>query len=179
MTSILLYFFIGVGLSMDAFSLAIIYGTSNLGKKKSIILSLNVGIVHFIMPNIGNIIGKDFLKGFVSYGNIIIGIVFFILAAQIICSLSEETCEKALKNYVELIIFALAVSLDSFTVGMALSLEESSLLLGGVIFSIISFSFTISGLILGYYLNAKIGKISKIIGAAILFILSFKYLFQI
>ena len=37
MSFILLYFFMAVGLSMDAFSLAILYGTNNLVKKRCII----------------------------------------------------------------------------------------------------------------------------------------------
>ena len=60
MSLILLYFFMAIGLSMDAFSLAIVYGTNGIEKKKAIILSLFVGILHFIMPNVGNILGKQF-----------------------------------------------------------------------------------------------------------------------
>ena len=42
---------------MDAFSLALIYGTQGITKKNKILLSLIVGIYHFIMPLIGVAIG--------------------------------------------------------------------------------------------------------------------------
>ena len=179
MSFILLYFFMAVGLSMDAFSLAIVYGTNNIDKKKATTLSLFVGILHFIMPNIGNILGKSFLQGFILYGNIITGLVFLILSIQMILSLKEENEVNELKGYLELFLFALAVSIDSFSVGIALSLENQNLIVGGIIFSIISFLFTMTGLLLGKFLSEKTGKISKIIGIIILLVLSGKYLLNI
>lgn len=175
MSYILLYFFMAVGLSMDAFSLAIVYGTNSLNKKKALILSIFVGILHFIMPNIGNLLGQNFLQGFINYGNIITGLVFLVLSIQMISSLKESNEINDLNNYLELFLFAIAVSIDSFTVGIALSLENKSLIIGGIIFSIISFIFTITGLLLGKFLSNKTGKISKIFGIIILVILTVKY----
>ena len=48
---------IAVSLSMDAFSLALIYGTQAISKKGKILLSIIVGLYHFIMPLIGLSIG--------------------------------------------------------------------------------------------------------------------------
>lgn len=173
----LLFLFMGLGLSMDAFSLAIIYGTNNLEKNKCIILSVIVGIFHFIMPNLGSILGKQFLTSFILYGNIITGIVFLVLSIQMIASLKEEKETVQLTGYLEMLFFAIAVSIDSFTVGMALSLEKQNLILGGILFSIVSFTFTLIGLLLGKYLSEKTGAIGKIIGILILVIFSVKYLF--
>lgn len=179
MSSVLLYFFMAIGLSMDAFSLAIIYGTNKLERKKAIVLSVLVGLLHFIMPNIGNLLGQSFLKGFILYGNVITGLVFFVLAIQMTLSLKEENEVSDLKNYLELFFFAVAVSIDSFSIGIALSLENQNLILGGVIFSVVSFFFTAMGLILGKFLSEKTGTISKIIGIIILLFLSVKYLLNI
>ncbi len=177
MSSILLYFFMAVGLSMDAFSLAILYGTNNLDKKKCIILSLFVGLLHFVMPNLGNVLGQKFLHGFILYGHLIMGIVFLILAIQMILSFKDEKKSQCLTSYFELFLFALAVSIDSFTVGMALSLEEHNLIIGGIIFSITSSIFTLLGLIFGKFLSNKTGDIGKLVGIIILVMLSLKYFF--
>ena len=48
---------IGISLSMDAFSLALVYGMIGMPYKKKIVLALIVGIYHFIMPLIGLLIG--------------------------------------------------------------------------------------------------------------------------
>lgn len=176
MNEFLLFLLIGIGLSMDAFSLAIIYGANNIEKKKIMLLSVIVGIFHFIMPNLGSILSNHFLSGFILYSNIITGIVFLILAIQMIFSLKEEENAKQITSYLEIFLFAIAVSLDSFSVGMALSLENQNLILGGIIFTFVSAIFTFIGLILGKYLGKKTGKIGKVIGIIILFVFSIKYL---
>ena len=51
-----------VALSMDAFSLAILYGTLGLTNKKRITLSIIVGMYHFIMPLLCSLFGKIILK---------------------------------------------------------------------------------------------------------------------
>ncbi|UKI27225.1 MAG: hypothetical protein L6V91_00695 [Bacilli bacterium] len=43
---------------MDAFSLALIYGTQGITKKHKVLLSVIVGAYHFIMPLIGTGIGS-------------------------------------------------------------------------------------------------------------------------
>ena len=49
MSDNLIYFFMAIGLSMDAFSLPLAYGTTKINVRKKIILSLTVGIFHYIM----------------------------------------------------------------------------------------------------------------------------------
>lgn len=176
MSYILLYFFMAIGLSMDAFSLAIVYGSTGINKKKIINMSLTVGLLHFIMPNIGDKLGEKFLQGFISYGNIITGLIFLVLAVQMIVSLKDKETTTELNNYLELFLFSIAVSLDSFTLGIALSLEGHNLMIGGIIFALISSIFTLIGLLFGKFLSYKTGIIGKIIGITILLLLSLKYL---
>lgn len=173
MSSIFLYIFMAIGLSMDAFSLAIVYGTNGIPRKKIIILSIIVGIFHFVMPNLSGLVGKMFLISFSRYGKIIEGIVFLILALEMILSFKEEDTKYKVDRFYELLLFGFAVSIDSFTVGLALSIDNQSLVLPGFIFSIVSGFFTFLGLLLGKYLNNKVGDISKIIGIIILFLLAF------
>ena len=50
MIQIITIIMVAIGLSMDAFSLAILYGTLSFDKKKSLTLSGSVGVFHFFMP---------------------------------------------------------------------------------------------------------------------------------
>ena len=147
---ILIYFFMAVGLSMDAFSLAIAYGASNINKIKIIILSAFVGIFHFLMPYIGSIIGSKIFF-IMEKSNFIISIVFFLLALEMYKSRNEEH-DGILTNMMSLIIFAFTVSIDSFSVGLALGINENELISAFIIFSIVSAFFTYIGLTLGKYL---------------------------
>ena len=47
-------------------------------EKKSIILSASVGIFHFIMPTLGNIIGNSYFQKLVIHSNIVVGIIFLL-----------------------------------------------------------------------------------------------------
>ena len=58
MSSFFTIFLIAISLSMDAFSLALVYGIILYSKKRKFLLSLIVGIYHFFMPLIGMIFGN-------------------------------------------------------------------------------------------------------------------------
>ncbi len=175
MEKIILYIIMAVGLSVDAFSLAVIYGMNQIGKKKTIILSILVGLFHFFMPYIGSLIGINLLTVFVDKANFIAGSVFLIIALEMLSSLKEEEKIMSLSKFYHLLFFAFTVSLDSFSVGIVLSLEHEKTILAGFIFSIISAIFTYLGLKLGKLVSKKYSNKATIVGAWILIILSLKY----
>ena len=78
----------------------------------------------------------------------------------------------------ELLIFGLAVSLDSFSVGLGLKAIYSNPLVSAFIFSISSLIFTYIGLLLGKKINECIGKISTIVGSLILIMIGILYLYK-
>ena len=57
MSSFFTILLIGISLSMDAFSLSLIYGMQGMKQKHKLILSIVVGIYHFIMPLTGLFFG--------------------------------------------------------------------------------------------------------------------------
>ena len=170
----LIYFFMAVGLSMDAFSLAIAYGTNKINKIKIMMLSALVGIFHFLMPYIGSIIGSKIFF-LIENSNFIISIVFFLLSFEMYKSRNEEH-HGTVTNIISLIIFAFTVSIDSFSVGLVLGINKNKLKSVFTIFSIISAIFTCAGLTLGNYLSSKYGKKANYFGIAILLIIGIKYL---
>lgn len=168
---------IAVSLSMDAFSLSLAYGTLGISKKEMLHLSIIVGIYHFVMPILGLIVGKLFLKIFPINSDLIVFIVLFFIGIQMIIeSIKQEKIEKK-SSLIELFIFGLAVSIDSFSVGIGLGSISNHYFLCASLFSISSFMFTYLGLNLGKFINQVIGKISTIIGGAILIIIGLIYLF--
>lgn len=168
---------IAVSLSMDAFSLSLAYGTLGISKKEMLHLSIIVGIYHFVMPILGLIVGKLFLKIFPINSDLIVFIVLFFIGIQMIIeSIKQEKIEKK-SSLIELFIFGLAVSIDSFSVGIGLGSISNHYLLCASLFSISSFMFTYLGLNLGKFISQVIGKISTIIGGAILIIIGLIYLF--
>lgn len=175
--SFLLVLLIAVSLSMDAFSLSLAYGTLNLNKKDIIKLAIIVGVYHFLMPLIGMLIG-DYLISFLPVNtDFIVFAILSIIGVQMIIETFKEEKKVETMNFIQLLIFGLAVSIDSFSVGIGLKMIDSSFILTALTFSLSSFIFTWLGLILGKKINLLIGKVSTTIGGIVLIIIGFIYLF--
>lgn len=171
--NLILIFFIAISLSMDAFSLALAYGTISLTKKEINLLSIIVGIYHFVMPILGMFIGKIVLSKINS--DILIFIIFTVIGiGMIIESFKKEEKVNKMK-LLEMIAFGFAVSVDSFSVGVGLQSITSNYILSSLIFSLTSFTFTYIGLILGNKLNMLIGKLATLIGGISLILLGIFY----
>ena len=175
---IITIFLIAVSLSMDAFSLALIYGTQGINKKDKIILSLIVGIYHFVMPLIGLSIGIYITNKLIINANVLVGIILCLIAIEMIISSFKDEEEKFLLTLPGSLIFGLSVSVDSLTTGIGLPAITENYFLTATIFSITSLIFTYLGLNLGNILNKKYGKVSTIIGGSILFSLGIIYIFK-
>lgn len=175
MNDILIYFFIAIGLSMDAFSLALAYGITEIPKKKKVILCLTVGLFHFFMPKLGALLGTKLLLNYVAKANYLVGIIFIILALEMFFSRKDKK-SGTITNLLSIIIFAFTVSIDSFSIGIALSLTTKTITTASLIFAGISTIFTFLGVELGNTIAKKFESKSEYIGIIILLILGIKYL---
>lgn len=173
--NIILIFIIAVSLSMDAFSLALAYGTISLTKKEINTLSIVVGIYHFFMPILGMLIGNFIIKIVHVGGDLITLIIFvFIGINMIIEGIKGQEAVKQMK-FGEMILFGLAVSIDSFSVGIGLNNISNNFILCSIIFSITSCVFTYLGLLLGNKLSELIGKLATLLGGITLILLGIIY----
>jgi len=175
--SFLVILLIAVSLSMDAFSLALAYGTLCLDKKQIFKLSFIVGVYHFFMPLLGTFIGSNLLRILPIKPDFIVFVILSIIGVQMIVETFKEERKVELKGIVQLLIFGLAVSIDSFSVGIGLEAISDNFILCSCVFSLISFVFTYLGLILGKKINLLIGKVSTIIGGVVLVLIGVIYLF--
>ena len=76
----------------------------------------------------------------------------------------------------EILLFAFAVSIDSFSVGITLAKINKNYLLSALMFALTSFIFTLIGLKLGNKIETLIGKMSTVIGGIILIIIGISYI---
>lgn len=174
--NIILIVIIAISLSMDAFSLALAYGTLQLQTKRIFILSIIVGIYHFLMPIIGRLIGKIIFYYIPIKPNIIVLIILsFIGINMIIDTFKHEECDKIV-SIKDMLLFGFAVSLDALSVGISLSNITPHYLLSSLIFSFFSFIFTYFGLILGNKISNLIGSFATIIGGIFLILIGFLYI---
>ena len=164
-----------ISLSLDAFSLSIIYGTIINKKNTLITLSIAVGLFHFIMPLFGNIISSIFISKILTNTNLISFIIFLILGVEMVLSKNSNNNLIKLNSISGILLFAFTVSIDSFNIGITIPI--TSILFSCIMFSTISMIFTFVGLSLGKKFKKNFGNITTKIGGVILIILSFYYLF--
>ena len=169
---------IGISLSMDAFSLSLAYGTQKMTPNQKVILSLIVGLYHFIMPLIGLFFGNFITKYLIINPSILVAIIFILIGLDMIISSSKNKEDQLLLSIFGFLIFGLSVSLDSFTTGIGLNAINSNYLEVSLTFAVISASFTYLGLMLGNKLTDKFGKIATILGGIILIFLGIIYFFR-
>ena len=171
----ILIFIIAISLSMDAFSLALAYGTISLSRKEINLLSCIVGIYHFLMPILGMLLGNLIIDVVSIGGDVIVLIIFTFIGINMILESFKEVENTKKMKLSEMILFGLAVSIDSFSVGIGINSISNNFLLCSLIFSITSAIFTYLGLTLGNKLNEIIGKISTFIGGISLIVLGIVY----
>lgn len=163
---------IAIALSMDTFSFSLSLGTANIEITKGIVLSILIGIMHFIMSLLGISIGTIVLKVLPVDSDFFLGSIFLILAFKMLYDLYIEQEDKISLNIVGMILIAISVSFDAFTTGIGLKVITDKIYLSSIIFMTVSFIFTIVGIMVGKFVNQKIGKISSIIGIIILLIMA-------
>lgn len=174
--SIFVIILLALSLSMDAFSLAFAYGTVYLPSKIECLVSISVGVAHFFMPIFGSLFGEIFVKFFDFSVNIIACFIFIGLGIEMIFSMNNEEKLKELRSCFSIFLFAFSVSIDSFLVGINLTISNVNMFLVSFIFLIVSSVCTYLGLKLGKKVNIALGNYSTIIGGIILIILGLFYL---
>ncbi|WP_210610797.1 manganese efflux pump MntP [Priestia flexa] len=167
-------------LGMDAFSVGLGMGLVRLRFRQIFYIGVIIGLFHIWMPLLGMFIGKllsDKLGMLATYGG---GVLLLILGIQMIYSSFKHDEEPFIKPVGwGLIIFALSVSLDSFSVGLSLGIFGARTFLTIMIFGVVSMLLTWLGLLLGRRVQGWLGSYSEALGGSILLAFGIKLLFQL
>jgi len=171
MIEMITLFSVGMALSMDTFSLSIGLGTFSISNKKALSLAFIVGIMHFIMPFIGVVLGNSLIYIFKLNSDLLLGLILIAIALEMLFDLMKKEEKNLDLSLLGMFFFAFGVSLDSFSTGIGLKAITENIYLAMTIFSICSFCFTYTGLIMGKYSNRLLGVYSSVIGAFLLLII--------
>ena len=175
MNIILIYFLLALSLSTDAFFLSLSLATSEITKKEEQILSILIGLFHFIMSLLGNLIGQTISERIMINANVLSAIIILALAIESLLNQNNKNRINSLSLLISILI-AITVSIDSFNIGVAIGVSKNPMLLSSTIFMIMSFLATSVGFLIGKKVNEKHEKIGKIIGIIFLLIITIKYL---
>lgn len=169
-----------IALGMDAFSLGLGMGMIRLRLKQVFYIGITIGIFHVIMPLLGMVLGRFISAHFSGIATYIGGALLLILGLQMVFS-SFKSGQNTLVTPVGfgLILFALSVSLDSFSVGLSLGIFGARTVVAIFLFGFFSMLLTWAGLLLGRKVQTWLGSYGEALGGTILFAFGLKLLLPI
>lgn len=174
MIDIITYIIIGIGLSIDAFIVSISYGTVISKYKEKILLVFTIGILHFIMPLLGSVIANIIDDILIINTKYIVIAIFIVLLIGMLKNDNQSIINIA--SMLSIFLLGIAVSMDSLSVGIALTLSESKIIPAALTFSIISTIITFFGIKISSYITQKYNNRAKILGIILILIVILKYL---
>ncbi len=163
---------LALGISMDAFSLSLVYGTLNMERKKQLILSLIVALFHFIMPLLGLILGSSICNFLPFKINWILVIILLFLGIEMIISSYGPRKQLFFTDYQGMFLLAIAVSVDSLLLGTGLKVITNNYWLVVFVFFTVSFGTTYLGLKVGQKVGQVMGEYAVRIGGLLLLIMA-------
>jgi manganese efflux pump family protein len=167
-------------LGMDAFSIGIGMGMLQLRLRQIFYIGLTVGVFHVVMPLFGIVTGKFLSDTFGSFATYAGGILLIVLGIQMfISSFKEEETRLISPVGFGLLLFALSVSLDSFSVGLTLGIFGARTAVALACFGIAATLLTWTGLLIGRKFQGVLGTYSEALGGSILFAFGIKLLLPI
>ena len=181
-------FILALGLSMDAFAVAICKGlaTFNLKKRHMIITGLWFGGFQALMPLIGYFLGTAFQK----YVTAIDHYIAFILLGAIGANMIKESFEKEddedkcgdCYSFKTMFVMAVATSIDALAAGISLAMDlkdnNTYAYIAVTFIGIITFTLSALGVNIGNIYGAKFKSKAEFTGGLILIILGTKILLE-
>jgi manganese efflux pump family protein len=180
-------FLIGIGLSMDAFAVAICKGLAmpdKVDRKGALLIALYFGVFQAVMPALGWLLGSQFAR----YVTQMAPWIAFVLLAWIGGSMIRESLSKEEKeeaemgavSHKELLVLAVATSIDALAVGVTFSVLELAVSIGAAVALIGCTTFVISlgGVYVGNVFGARYKGKAEFVGGAILILIGVKILLE-
>lgn len=175
-------FFIGVGLSMDAFAVSVCKGLT-MGKmrwKQGAVIALFFGGFQALMPTVGWALGRQFERYITSIDHwIAFGLLGWIGGKMIWDALHEsEDAYKAGFDLKELLVLAVATSIDALAVGITFAFLQVSILPAVTLIGCTTFCISLAGVWIGHRFGGALKDKAALAGGVILCLIGLKILLE-
>lgn len=174
-------FVIAVGLSMDAFAVAICKGLTmqKMNYKNAIITGCFFGGFQSLMPLVGYLLGTRFKDYITSFDHWIAFALLCLIGINMINE-SRKKCEPVgesfdLKN---MTVLALATSIDALAVGITFAFLQVEIFQAVTIIGIITFVLSFIGVKIGFIFGSRYKSKAELVGGLILVIMGIKILIE-
>ncbi len=176
MTELLL---LSAGLSADAFSASVCEGFKMKKPDRfgTFLTALFFGVFQAVMPLIGYFLAKRFSDVTTAFDHWIAFILLGIIGGKMFVESfhTESTEEKVYRiNIRELILLAVATSIDAMAVGIVFSAQQSDIVFSVSVIGTVTFLLSLLGVIIGNRFGGRLGTKAEAVGGIVLIILGVK-----
>ena len=176
---------LAVGLSMDAFSVAVCKGLAlrSVRPKHMIIVGLWFGGFQALMPMIGYFLGDRFAARISRYDHWIILILLSFIGVNMIREAlsgedKDDDAADAALSFKPMLILAIATSIDALAVGVTFAFLEVNILAAASLIGVITFALSALGVKVGSLFGLRYKAKAEICGGVILVLLGVKILLE-
>lgn len=178
-------FLIGIGLSMDAFAVAVCKGlcmkTVNL--KHTAAIALFFGAFQALMPFLGWWLGSQFARYIVAVDHwvafLLLGFIGGKMVKESFGGAGETACDAEQRlDYRELLILAVATSIDALAVGITFAFLDVSIGMAVSIIGLTTFVLSFAGVFVGNVFGTRYKQRAELAGGVILILIGVKILLE-
>lgn len=176
-------FLIAVGLSMDAFAVAVCKGLSmpKLQKAHALIIGLYFGGFQAGMPLLGYYLGSRFKDAIVSLDHWIAFILLSIIGFNMIKEALSKDHENDLDPSVDvktMVVLAVATSIDALAVGVTFAFLQVQITAAVAFIGITTFTLSVIGVAAGHFFGVRYKAKAELAGGLILILMGCKILVE-
>ena len=177
-------FLIGIGLSADAFAVAICKGLNmrKINYNHAFIIALFFGGFQALMPLVGWFLGSSFRVYIENFDHWIAFLLLGFIGGKMIFEAlkgeDEECCSCDKLDIKELFIMAVATSIDALAVGITFALVSVNIWSSITLIGLTTFVLSAIGVIVGNKFGAKYKSKAELAGGVILVLIGLKILLE-
>ena len=184
--SIVELFLIGVGLSMDAFAVAVCQGLCmpKLNLRQGGVIALYFGGFQALMPLIGWFLGSQFAGYIQSFDHWVAFVLLALIGGNMVreaLSPEEEETSCAVNSKLDhkkLFMMAVATSIDALAIGVAFAFMDVLILPVVSLIGCTTFCLSLVGVVVGNFFGSRYKKRAELTGGIILILLGVKILLE-
>jgi len=174
-------FLIGVGLSADAFAVAVCKGLSmrKISYRQSALIALFFGGFQALMPLIGWALGKQFEEYIISIDHWIAFALLGYIGGKMIWDAfhDDDTCPVSF-SIKELFLMAIATSIDALAVGITFAFLQVEIFGAITIIGCTTFALSLVGVFIGNRFGSRYKSKATFAGGVILILIGTKILLE-
>lgn len=175
-------FLIAIGLSMDAFAVAVCKGLSmkTINKKYMFLIALFFGGFQALMPLLGYFLGSQFSAYIERFDHWVAFLLLAVIGGNMIRESREEAEEESYQgiNYKELLLLAVATSIDALAVGITFAFLQVEIVPAVALIGCTTFVLSLIGVVVGNLFGARYKSRAEFTGGVILLLIGVKILLE-